>query len=226
MALATTPLSELLPLVRPHVPGCPNPLIIQELRMAAIEFCERTKMWRERKSTSIFRQDRTVTVLDYAEIHEIETADFIEASGQSWRLPPVPFLSSNPDDREADTEQSIPIYITQSSLDTVSVIPFATGTLIVQAIMKPQSLPKYGVSGTTTLQAIQNVIPTAIASKYGETLAQGALARLLAIPGKRWAEPNLAMAKFTLFRAELDKLSNFNVHGQHRARARAASSWV
>jgi hypothetical protein len=224
MALETTPLSELLPLVRPHVAGCPNPLIVQELRMAAIEFCERTKMWRERKSVSIFRQDRAVTILDYAEIHEIESAEFNDGAG-TYPLAPVPFVSTDAEDRDATTEAR-PIYITQSSLDTVSVVPFATGTLIVQAIMKPQSLPKYGVSGTTTLQAIQNVIPTVIASKYGETLAMGALARLLAIPGKRWGEPNLAMAKLTLFRAELDRLSNFNIHGQHRASARVRSSWV
>jgi len=224
MPLATAPLSDLFPLVRPHVQGCPNPLIVQELRMAAIDFCQKTKAWRERVTTAIYRQDRSVCPLDYAEIHEIEKAEFSDGSN-TWPLQPVPFLLTDIEDRDTTTEGA-PQYITQSAPDTVSILPFGTGTLTLHAIMKPQSTPKYGVSGTTTRQAIQNVIPTFLAAQYGEVLAHGALSRLLTMSGVPWAQPQLGAARYALYKAACDANSNMHVKGQHGARMRSASSWV
>lgn len=38
--------TSLLPKVSPFVPGCPQPLMVQAIRDAAIRICERTLMWR------------------------------------------------------------------------------------------------------------------------------------------------------------------------------------
>jgi len=38
--------TSLLPKLSPHVPGCPQPLMVQSIRDAAIRICERTLMWR------------------------------------------------------------------------------------------------------------------------------------------------------------------------------------
>lgn len=225
MALATTALSDLLPLVIPHVKGCPNPLAVQELRMAAIEFCERTKAWREEFTVAFDEQNETIAPLAHAEIHEIETADFADDAGLSYPLTPVAYLRSTPPDRDT-TNESQPFYITQASPDTITLVPFSAGTVTLQAIMKPQSLPKYGVSGATTLQAVQNVIPAFIAAKYGEVLAHGALARLFAMPGVPWTQPSLAGARYAQFSAACDRNANRNVTGQQRARLRSSPSWV
>jgi hypothetical protein len=225
MALATTALSELLPLIRQHVPGCPNPLIVQELRMSAIEFCERTKMWREEFNVTFDAQNHEITPLSYATIHEFETVDFYDASGNSYPLRPVAFLESTVEDRD-DGMEGAPYYITQPRPDTITLIPYGTGTVTIQAIMKPTARPRYGVSGGSTLQAIQNVFPTAFLDRYSETIATGALGRLMAMLGKRWSEPNMAAARLAMFRSELDALSTSNIRGQQRAKMRSAASWV
>jgi hypothetical protein len=225
MALATTALSELLPLIRQHVPGCPNPLIVQELRMASIEFCERTKMWREEFAVTFDAQDHEITPFNYAVIHEFEVATFDDGSGTEFGLMPVPHMMSNAQDRDVSTTAQ-PIYITQPYPDTVTLIPYGEGTVTIQAIMKPISRPRYGVVDATTWQARINVLPTFILDRYGETLATGALGRLMAMLGKRWSEPNMAAARLAMFRSELDALSNSNIRGQQRAQIRSAASWV
>lgn len=40
--------SDLLSRALPHLPGCPEPLVEQELRAAAIKFCRDTHVWEER----------------------------------------------------------------------------------------------------------------------------------------------------------------------------------
>lgn len=38
--------ASLIPKLSPHVPGCPQPLMVQAVRDAAIRICEKTLMWR------------------------------------------------------------------------------------------------------------------------------------------------------------------------------------
>lgn len=44
--MATRPFTDLLDRFLPNVPGCPQPLAIQQIRRAAIRVCERTLVWR------------------------------------------------------------------------------------------------------------------------------------------------------------------------------------
>lgn len=193
--------------------------------MAAIEACERTKMWREELYVVFDAQDEVIQPIAHATIHQFESADFDDGAGLSWPLQPVAYVESTPPDRD-DTDESVPIYITQSSPGLITLIPFATGRVTIQAIMKPISSIKYGVTGGTTYQAIQNVIPTFMADMHADLLVKGALARLMAMPGKTWTNPSMAGAHLSLFRSELDRLTTYRTTGQQRARSRTMPSWV
>lgn len=225
MALATTPLSALLPLVTPSVATCPNPIAVQALRLAAIEMCERTKLWRETLTVTFDEQDEEVPALAYATIHQFEDAEFVDAAGNAHWLEPLPFDMTTIRDRD-DTTEGWPHYITQSAPGTITLIPFAAGTVKIQAYMKPLAIPKFGVTGETTEQAIQNVIPTFMAEQYAETLAQGALFRLCSMPGVAWANPQTASQNGALFTMALDRLAFAGTRGQQRAPRRTTSRWV
>lgn len=225
MPLPISPLSQLLPLLLPHVEGCPAPLAVQNLRLAAVEFCERTSVWREEFHLTFDEQNEVIPPLGYAEIHKIESADFLTADGSTHALIPVPFYQTTPGDRDETMEAGAPAYITQIAPDRVTLVPFVAGYVIIQAIMKPETLPRYGVvSGTMTRQSIQNVIPTFIATKFGEVIARGALYRLMSMPRAPWSEPNHSAALYTLFDAACE--ANSNLLGQQRAPMHTRSSWV
>ena len=46
-------LTKFLPMVLPHVPECPHGVATFNLRLAAIEFCERTLCWRHLAKVTI-----------------------------------------------------------------------------------------------------------------------------------------------------------------------------
>jgi hypothetical protein len=221
MPLATTPLSKLLPLVIPYAPGCSEFYAEQQLRLASSEFCERTRMWREITTLSITGQDEPLSTHAYANIHEIESAEWEDGTP----LEPVRFAALMADDLD-ETVTGQPAYITQGSANTVSVVPFATGDVRLTLILKPQSGPEFGVDGATTKQAIQNVIPEFMFQQYGDHIASGALARVLMTPKTEFYDPNRAGLYAQKFESACT--SNFNEHirGQQRAQVRARSSWI
>lgn len=225
MALPTTALSELLPLVLPRVKGCPNPLAVQELRMAAVEFCEETKLWREIFTVTFDEQNEAISAFPYAQIHEFESADFDDGAGTAYPLEPASYYETTPGDRSTLIDTA-PVWITQSSPGTITLVPFGEGIVEIAAIMKPIVTPRYGVSGETTHQAVQNVVATFIAESYGDILAHGALARLLSMPGTPWAEGRAAAAEHTFFRREIEQLASRRISGQQRAKLRSQSSWL
>ena len=221
MPLPTSPLSKLLSLVIPYAPGCSEFLAEQQLRLAAVEFCERTRMWREITTLTITEQDEPLASHAYASIHEIESAEWEDGTP----LEPVRFAALMADDLD-ETVTGQPAYITQSSANTLSVVPFATGDVRLTLILKPVSGPEFGVSGASTLQDIQNVMPEFMHQQYGHHIADGALSRILMTPNTEFYAPtraNLYAQKF-----ELACASNFNQHirGQHRAQRRARASWL
>lgn len=224
MTLATTPLSALLPLVRAEVPFCPQPLMEQNLRLSAIEFCERTGIWREELTLTVDAQNKAIEVPAYAALHKIETAEFDDGGGY-YPLDPVRVALTGVEDR-VEEDLGPPWGITQIAHNSVTLIPYAAGTLKMLAILKPIALPKFGVSGETTEQAIQNVIPTLIAEQWGHIIGYGAVARIATMPNQPFTNGDLAAVRYQQFNAETSKLSDEGQRGQHRARPRTRSRFV
>lgn len=48
--MATVSLKNFLPYVTPKVPACPQPIVLDAVRAAAIDFCERTLLWFEKQA--------------------------------------------------------------------------------------------------------------------------------------------------------------------------------
>lgn len=197
------PLDALFPRIAPRAKHCPEPVLASGVRTAAIEFCERTRLWRSEDSFTVSEASCNVMAVPYgAVLHEIESARF-----NGLPLEPVSVSWLDHEIAEWRTKTATAgKWITQLEPDTVRVVPAAEGTLDLSLVLKPSE------------DAEQ--LPDFMVQAHGRALADGALAEILTIPGQPFYNPELAMFHSNRFRAELDRLFNINIKGQQRAPTR------
>lgn len=193
--------------VRPWAPGVPDPVAFKAIRGAAIEFCERTRLWR-------FEDDYDVTAEDMGEIftpagsvlhdielvkwedrelHPISTRD-LDVKVPRWRTEPT-------------EEGGLPTYVTQLSMNSIRIVPALAGHLYVCFRLKPDP---------NTMQ-----VPDFLVAEFKEVIGWGALGRLLTIPGQSYSSPDLATYYKGLFEQKIDRLSTKGTTGQQNAPKRS-----
>lgn len=158
-----TTLDDLLELLFIELPGCPQAVQKQTLRLTCRDFCLRTEAWRE-------TLDAMDLVKDQADYELLPNA-----FGTIHRLFSV---------KVEDTEQAATGY----SLVDDMTLRFATaptadstGTLVVELVLRPRF---------TTEKVF---LPPVLFDRWGEAFADGAKARLMGMTGKPWADPNQAV---------------------------------
>ena len=209
--------SALLPLILPFCPECPDFLAEQQARFAAVKFCERSRAWRHLTTVTIPEGSNGVGVMvapDTAAIHEIE---FAEMNGR--KLTPVQFSSIDV------TSEGRADYITQTAPGEVRVVPFEPGTLKISVFLKPLTGSEYSTDAARPLFDRFNVVPDFLVDLHGHTIAAGALAALLSIPGEPWTDKPEALKYEARFREALDSAFRWNMRGQQRAPQRTSASW-
>lgn len=211
MAVETIQLSAFLPMVLPHAPGVPEPTANFNLRLAAIEFCERTRCWRHMLTVAIEEQNSAVVAPGFAAIHEIEHAYF-----DGVPLNRVQF--SDIDHGEDETAQAgPPENITQIGPDQVALYPFAAGSLQISVFLKPRGGHLYGLNEDDPLEDAYDTVPEFMFAQHGEPIAYGALARILAIPKQEFTNPAMASYFLKKFEEKIDGRFSANMRGQQRA---------
>lgn len=220
--MPTTPLSAFLPRVLPYAPGCPDILAVSHLRDAAIEFCERTKCWRSITSTTMAANSQAMITPATATIHLIEEATY---NGQP--LTPVQFTDIGPDELTGLVTVSAPSYITQIEPGKVQVYPFvAGGVLRVSAFLKPRADSVYNGNAADPFQDANAVVPDFMFMQDAEAIAQGALARILAVPEHRFSNDQKANYYRQMFERACDSRFSRHMHGQQRAPIRTKGDWM
>jgi hypothetical protein len=217
MATKMTPLTTFLPLVIPHAVQCPNMVAAQNLRLAAIEFCERTLCWREVLLQTIEVGETVLLTKRYACIHKIEFAEF-----GSDTLSPVAFTDFNSQDKE---QVGTPKYITQQTPQSVRVFPGADGDLKVSVFLKPVNGTAYGQFGAAPMDNYFDQVPLFIYQQHAETIAHGALARILSHKNETYSDPREAEKHRLLFDAKAPTGGSGSVVGQQRAPLRSKTVW-
>lgn len=191
------------PAIMPFAPGVPIITAENWIRQAAIEFCERTKLWRWSDSftlTSDLSEDilspagSTVFGIELAELDGRKltsvTPEWLDANLSGWR-----------------TNENIEgggRYFTQLEPNTICVVPNSIGTLYLSLFLKPSH------------DATE--VPDFIADQYRQAIADGALGQILAIPNQSFTDTQMAIARTQLFQSRLDSLANSGSTGQQRAR--------
>ncbi len=201
------PLSNFLPHVLPHAVGCPESLAQLFIRNAAIEFCDRTKIAR----VTLAAISLAVNDPDYVLVPPpnrvilmvtratIDNQPLVPTSQNELDLqwphrrdfwPQILWASDSPWTPWREYKEEVPSLYYTPTTTTIRLVgtPLAakTNALSVEVAVKP--LP-------TSLE-----VEDVLYNDWHESIADGALGRLLAMPEKPWQ--NNALAKYHLDRFE------------------------
>lgn len=209
------PFADFLPFVLPYAPSCPEPVAIQYIRQASIDFCQRTRFWRFIDEFQVTGDTSELLVTpNQSSLFEIEKAWFKPTDESRWaELRRLPY--SQIDQALLDEEPNsytVPNVISQIDYNNVTLIPRVEGTLRVSMFLSP------------SYDAVD--CPDNLFSNYASTIADGALSEILMIPEQPYTNPNLASLKAGLFNLECDRNFALNVRGQQRAPVRTKASFM
>lgn len=176
--------------IKRHASACPTPTILAAIREAAIELCERGRVWKEEEDYIVAPgsiRDFSVTPPTNAEIISVEQVKY-----NSLNVPPISksWLDKNWVGWEKE-ESNVPRYYYLAPDDdgfTVSIVPKPSETLTgisCELILRPS----YDAAG----------MGTGILSRYRAALVAGALKEILSIADKPWTNFDLAKKNNYLF---------------------------
>lgn len=204
-------LDEFLPNIRMYAPGVADPTAYFAIRQAAIEFCERTRMWRYEDEFEIVADDfEGLLSPPSSVVHEIEAVWF---DGQKL----TPKTTNQLDEmvpawRNGDTKPTgTPSYYTQTEPNTIVLAPFGTGTVKLSLFLKPAQ--------------DADEVPDFLADQHRETIAWGALARILLIPNQSFTNAEMGAVFGQSFQSKIDGKSTKGSTGQQRAPVRTKASF-
>ena len=184
---------DLLPEILPMVAGCSDTLILNNIRSAAIEFCEKSGVYQEELDPittvdGLYQYD--LEAPSGARIHKILWVTF-----EGGDLEPISttLLEQRLPKWRTSNQKGKPIYYVKDSLTTISLVPIPSATVPsstnVRAILKP--------THTSTACSDQ------VMSEYRDAIVNGALFRLLRIPSKDWTDFSGAQVYGTLFTEQI-----------------------
>jgi hypothetical protein len=174
-----------LPLMAPHLPGCPDLTMRQALAKAATEFCERTHLWRE-------ELDEELTVAGQANYQLFATSTvekYLSFACNGTELTPTHPSMLSGDWRDATGEPTHYFLVNDAEIQLYPT-PDAAYSLRCLAVIKPKA----------TATGIDSFIYDA----HEDPIASGAVARLMLTPGKDWSNPQLAVVHGQLFEKGID----------------------
>lgn len=193
-----------VPEVKPYLVGCPEPMAIMHIRHAAIEFCEKSRYWRENltpinavanTSSYTLAPPADALIWDVVSVRhngkELSSAIEDDITGNDWRS------QTATDARSwfAGERDNIRLVPTPSASGTANID--------VRAVVKP--------SRTT------NNLPKQLYDNYLEHIAAGAMARLMAIDNVEWSNPSMVARHENVFMAGVDKAAIEAAKGYNRA---------
>ncbi len=100
----TTEYKEFLPRVMPEVIGCPVPVVLQAIRDAVREFCEKTWIWQEVVNCTITEDDREL-VLDIPAGSRLVSVRYLLEDGREEAVPDNLFIRTDDFEFEFEAEK-------------------------------------------------------------------------------------------------------------------------
>lgn len=202
-------IEEFLPDVLTAAPSCPEPLAYRWIRDAAKQICQRGKVWREWDEFQVTSpESEGVCTHQNASIFSIESAKLdgipLEPVTPGW-------LDTNVKDWESYADLAAAKYVTQTSPNTVTVVPKVSGLLKVRLVLFP----------SRTAESL----PDFLLDQYGTAIAKGASGRVLITPNKDFSNPQLGLSLISEFETELNTIASNAAKGQQRARHRTTGKY-
>jgi len=198
--------------ILPSVENCPNPLAINAVRNAAIEFCQRSVVWRKELDPITI----SATIKEYDLHAELENNETISAINTGHIL---------------DNGQICPLYVTTTE-ELDSVVPQwkgVTGQRSSAVFMKDTRtaqlypIPETTIAGGLNLEMVLKPsrdatgVPDWLFEQWAEGIAAGAKARLFNMKSRPWYDASFAMDEQDTFDAAV-KDASMRVNKAHSRR--------
>lgn len=178
-----TAYTSFLPQVMPYVRDCPQPIIEDAIRNAAIEFCEKTYIWKDDLAAiSIVggTSEYAISVPTGAALVSVEACWYSDRLLIPKGADELARIFRLCDWRSAEGD---PVYYTHTTPNSIVVVPTpqndVADSLKIRAVLCP-------TRASTTVEDF-------IYDDYLDTIAAGARARLYAIPGQPFSDMSLAL---------------------------------
>jgi hypothetical protein len=200
--------SDLHPDVLPYVPGCPDPVLDQETRQAAIEFFRRTRVWTEWLEPIYAAANLREYDLDLPAGSEVVRIEQATRNESPFEIEGFRYVSADP----AQSPQSGPLTLTTSDRVTVSLSqPVGAADRIQLRVSLAPSRSSTGIADT-------------LFSQHRQALAEGARHRLLRMPGPLH-KPREAEEARLLFERAVAAASVDGWRGHTNVTPRARPKW-
>lgn len=186
--------SDFLPAVRLHLPGCPEFAIEDAIRIAAIEFFSRTRVWRGKRiviSTTITGQQ------DYPVINNPDDSGLntIQAAWVGDREINVESPSDDIDYYPGQTDAGYSIGITGRAMVSLDPAPNIDGEVILATV-------------SYALTEVAPGIADAFYSRWHEAIEKKAMHDLMIQVGKPWSNPQMAVFNLARWERLKDEAAN------------------
>jgi|TARA_A100001015_G_scaffold215011_1_gene241358 hypothetical protein len=177
--------------VLPYVPGCPDTLVLNNLRSATIELCEKSKAF-------VFDLDPITSIsgvyeYDFDQPTGTDVHQILWATYDGEDLDPISPRSLEVNYPDWKDKSSIPQVYLQKTPNTFWIVPIPSSTK-TSAIQLSVALKPTRSS---------NNIDTTFSNDYRDGIIYGTLYRLLRIPSKDWTDPGAARDYLSLFNEEV-----------------------
>jgi hypothetical protein len=195
---------DFLPFISPYAVSAPEPLVYRCLRDAAVQFCTRTKLWRD--------TDTIVTNGTYSEqISVPPDSILIEVVNCALGSRPLKPISLDDLARHHPTWRTDPICGSAEGFvcpefGSVQAVPRASGTITVEIVVAPS--------------ADCTALPDFLYDYYVSDIADGASGAVLLMPDQEFANPTLGAGLLQRFESRISELAFSGRRGQQRAPAR------
>ncbi len=200
--------SDLHPDVLPYVPGCPDPVLDQEIRQAAIEFFRRTRVWTEWLEPIYAAANLREYDLDLPAGSEVVRIEQATRNGAPFEIEGFRSLASDPAQRAVDG----PLALTSADRVTVWLSqPVGAADRIQLRVSLAPSRTAAGIGDTLFAQ-------------HRQALAEGARHRLLRMPGPLH-KPREAEEARLLFERAVAAASVDGWRGHTNVTPRARPKW-
>lgn len=178
-----TEFSALYSRVLRHAAGCPSPVMLSALREAAIDICERGRVWSQSEDYLILAKG--LNSIDLSSPDESEIIDVISITYDSYQITPksIGWLDKNYLGWRTE-ETNIPKHYYLSIEEdgvVVNIVPKASETIKgigLRVILRPTD--------------IATGFDTGLFARYKTILVNGALKEILAINKKPWTDHRLS----------------------------------
>lgn len=206
----TTPLSVFIPEVAVEVPECPQVLIEHHAVRAIARFCKETRRLRETLAPiDIVAGTSEYAVVPSSNLLKVVRVEAVWVDGEL--LYPV---------TEAELDAEIPEWRTEAGPPSL----YAWIDEKIRLYPTPESASTDGlvvrISYTLDLTKQHTSFESLLYQEYGDGLASGIKARLMAIPKKAWSEPKLALFHENAFRVAVAQAKMDGAGGLTKTRLR------